>query len=278
MKKITLETMEADESLKSLAVALSRYIAEDPEFLLELEKHRPLGPKKESWKSLYDSLHDDSLRAIFKKRLEEDVNNYDWTPIKSIYIGWGKYGWIVDRNIGSIGFWDTLPSSQEEADELIMNKVNNTYLNSLEDDIKKKTHNPAMFDEACTCFRNPCYIACASLLTSLIDGVLTATPSNYKNNNRKTGCNAEERLKEKLFEKDFFGLPGYFNLEIENYNAFITTIFARANGFTAEPLNFNRNYLQHGMSNRKVSRGDCIKLFIAYRKTIDIAEFDAVNA
>ena len=43
-----------------------------------------------------------------------------------------------------------------------------------------------------------------------------------------------------------------------NYESYIKTLFARADGFVTEPKNLNRNYLHHGMSKRKVLRRDCI--------------------
>ena len=277
MSKNLFEQFETDESLKSFAALLSRFIGENPDILLELEERRPLQIEGEGWKHLYEMLQNEDVRAGFQKRMDEHTKNYNWSPIEEIYMGWGKYGWITDAKIGIFGFWDDLPKSQEEADRKVMSAIEDSYLIDLRKEIEQHTHNPAMFNEACLCFDNRFYFACSSLLISLIDGVLTSTPSNGSGRNRKTGEGAGKRLVDKLYENEFYGLPGYFNLETKNYKAFLSTIFARANGFENEPLNFNRNYLHHGMSNRTITREDCIKLFIAYKQTISISEHDEVK-
>ena len=69
----------------------------------------------------------------------------------------------------------------------------------------------------------------------------------------------------------FYGSPGYLHLELINYKTCTGTLFESANGFRTEPDCLNRNYLHHGMSKRKVLKKDCIKLFIAYHKTLKLA-------
>lgn len=272
-----LEQIEGHESIRAFAMLFARCIAENPDILLEIQKAHPIDAGGENWAAIRNDLQDDSIRTRFRKNLIEYANSYDWSPIEAVYIGWGKYGWITAFELVEMGFWDILPKSQMEADQKVLQEISEDYLLRLRSELEENTHNSAMFKEACFCFDHQCYYACSSLLLSLIDGVLTSTPSNIGGKNRRTGEGAGKKLIEKLTENDFFGSPGYFNLEIQNYKSFLATIFARANGFEDEPLNLNRNYLHHGMSNRTMTRADCIKLFIAYRKTIELSKYAEVK-
>ena len=266
-----LNQFEMDESMKAFSVLLSRAIAKNPDLLLEIEKVKPRGDKDNSWKDLYSIFQQEDKRTRFLQNLDEASNSYDWSPINDIFAGWGKYGWITDTKIEAFGFWDVLPPTQEGADQKVLAVINDNYLAALQKEVKDKTANVAMFDEVCFCFDKEYYYACASLLTSFIDGVLISSPANFNSDNPKTGEGAGRKVVDELRKDAYWGSPGYFNLELINYNSFISTFFARANGFEKEPQNLNRNFFHHGMSSRTVSRVDCIKLFIAYRKTLQIS-------
>ena len=275
MKKNPLETIKADESLKSFAVLLSRAIAKHPDILLELDKNHPIDIDGEGWKELYDELQDKENLAHFQKNLEESSREYDWDAINDVFTGWGRYGWITDVHLGKFGFWDQLPQTQEEADNKVLAIIDDNYLLEVRKELEEKTSNSTMLREAYFCYDNQCYFACASLLAAFIDGVLTSSPANSNSNNRKTGEGASKKILTELKKDDLFGLPGYFNLDLVNYYSFISTFFARANGFENEPASLNRNYLHHGMTNRAISQTDCIKLLIAYKKTIDLVAHDS---
>lgn len=269
MKDNQLDTFDGNESLKAFAVALSRCIAAYPDSLLEFHKRRPVHGN--GWLELYEALQDKDSLAHFSAKLEETAKNYDWSHIESVFVDWGKHGWVVDSHLGELGFWDELPNTVEEADQKILAKIDDAYLAKLRNDLESRTGNQTMLREALFCLDNECYYACASLLTSLIDGTLISSPYNDNTKNRKTGEGAGKKIINELIKDDFLGLPGLFNLEIKNFNSFISTFFERANGFFFEPSNLNRNYIQHGMSNRSITHLDCIKLLIAYRKTIAFA-------
>lgn len=275
MKDNPLETLNADDSLKAFAVLLSRAIGRYPDILLELEKIRPLNIDGEGWNKLYDDLQDAESLKQFKENLEESSNTYNWSVINEAYAAWGRYGWVTDTHLGEFGFWDEIPPTQDEADNKVLGILDDTYLLELRKELEEKTSNSAMLREAFFCYDNQCYLACASLLTSFIDGVLISSPANSSSSNRKTGEGAGKKVFTEIKKDDFWGLPGSLNLELINFNSFISTFFARANGFENEPPSLNRNYLHHGMSNRTISQLDCLKLFIAYKKTIDIVAHDS---
>jgi hypothetical protein len=261
-----------DESMKAFSVLFSRAIAKNPDLMLEIEKVKPRGDKGNSWKDLYAIFQQEDKRTRFLQQLEEATSSYDWTPINDTFAAWGRYGWITDSELGQFGFWDSIPPTQEEADQKVIQTLDDQYLATLRKELSEQTSNNSMFSEACSCFDNQYFYACASLLTAFIDGVLISSSANFNSANRKTGEGASKKVIEELSKDDYWGSPGYFNLELINYNAFIEMFFARANGFEHEPQNLNRNFIHHGMSNRTISRVDCIKLLIAYRATIRMSK------
>ena len=266
MEENLLATMGENESLKAFAVILSRFIAKYPDALLEFQKIRPVDG--EGWLELYQDFQDKSVLERFSNNVENTARNYDWSRVEDVFVKWGEFGWVIDSHVGQIGFWDYCPESSDEADRKVLSKISDEYLVKLRSNLEERTSNKAIFEDILFCLDNHRYYACATLLASLIDGALISSPHNGNTSNRKTGEGAGKKIINELEKDDFLGLPGLFNLEIKNYHAFICTFFARANGFFTEPLSLNRNFLQHGMSKREITRTDCIKLLMAYRKTI----------
>lgn len=271
--KTVLENFDIDDSLKALAISLSRYIAEAPEFLFYLA----LTEKRDAdnlslLQNLFDELQDDEVEARFSKNIYQEANEYDWSAVEKAYSDWGRFGWIADTSLIGLGFWDKCPQTQAEADKLVLKKISKEALADLRETIQKESNNLRLFNEACVCFDNRCYTACASLLVTLIDGELIRSRANALFNNKKTGSNAGKRIIKEASKDDFYGLSGYFHLELLNFESYIDTLFERADNFKKEPNRINRNYLHHGMSKRKILRKDCIKLFMAYHKTVRFAK------
>ena len=268
MDDISFKSIEADESLKAFALSLSRYIAKDPEILLLLDKTRNIKYYSEGWKELYETLQTSENLHRFKANISSVAQSIDWTNIENNYRKWGEYGWITYSNGQLIGVWDKCPDSIVEADRKALSFINKKIIGSICASIEKSSRNRAVFIEAYMCFERKYYAACASLLISLIDGELISSESNLSFKNKKTGKTAGDRMVSATIKDEMYGLPGLFHLELVNYEAYISTLFASADGFSCEPKRLNRNYVHHGMNKRKVLRKDCIKLFLAYDKTL----------
>lgn len=256
------------DGLKSFAVSLIRLSIQDPRILLLLDKVDKNVEKTDIWKLLYDDFQNPESQEKLTKVLAKIVDDHDWDNIEKSYDSWGRFGWVVNHHLYPIGFWDDCPKSQIEADKKVLKTINKKVLSEIKLECLEKTRNIPVFEECCKCFDNRCYCACASLLISLIDGELIRSKANYLLSNRKTGATAGKRIITDVSADDMYGLPGLFHLEILNYEAYISTLFESANGFSVEPERINRNFIHHGMSNRKVLRKDCIKLFLAYHKTL----------
>lgn len=271
MEKQNLSEIEIEDSLRAFAVSLSRYACKDPSILLEVAKVTKNQDQAHAWEELYRDLQDPDVLSTFVTKTKKLTQSHDWSNIERTYRTWGMWGWITFDSMGKFRIWDNCPSTQIEADKQVLKNFKKCDLLECIDKIKAYTNEDKVFEEAYACFDNKYYHACASLLISLIDGKLISSRANCVLNNRKTGAIAGSRVITNISKDETYGEPGLFHLELVNYTAFIDMLFERADGFQTEPRNINRNYLHHGMSKRKVLRKDCIKLFLAYEKTLEYA-------
>ena len=255
---------EIDDTLRALAVSFGRAIANNPKLLSLILKEN----KWPELEKLSIDLQNKTTSERFLKNINDSANKHNWSVIEDTYRTWGKYGWVVNHTIVPYGLWANHPTTQIDADRLIIKSLDKDELSGIRVEILKKTNNREVYNEAITCFDNRCYTACASLLVSLIDGELIRSKTLLTTNNKKTGLKAGARVVENVSKDDIYGLPGIFHLELVNYESYVNTLFARADNFIKEPKSLNRNYLHHGMSKRRVLRKDCIKLLLAYHKTI----------
>ena len=264
MKKNILDVFDLDDTLKAFVVSIGRAIARNPDLLLAISREL----NDPEWGDLANGLQNQIERDHFLKNINNSADLYDWGSIEETYRTWGKYGWITDHTMVFYGFWESCPLTQVDADSLVTRALDSKKFSKLKVELSEKTDNYNVYYEAIKCFDNRCYAACASLLISLIDGELIRCRCSLTSNNKKTGLKAGERMIDSVSKDNEYSYPGLFHLELVNYEAYINTLFARADGFVKEPKSLNRNYLHHGMSKRKVLRKDCIKLLLAYRKTL----------
>lgn len=266
MSKSFLDDIDTSNVFKAFWVSSARMIAENPKLLVLFNQISGMADYLE----IYNQLKEPERDEIFLKNINEAANNYDWGNIEETYRIWGKYGWITDQLIVPLEFCEYRPLSQINADSTASRALKREEIEKIKIKIEEKTGNISVYRESIRCFDNKCYTACASLLISLIDGELIRCQSSLAQGNKKTGAVAGTRMVNDVARTDMYGLPGYFHLSLINYHEYISTLFASGCGFTNEPKHMNRNYLHHGMSKRKVLKRDCIKLLIAYNKTLSL--------
>ena len=255
------------DSLKAIAISFSRALASNPEFYRSLSIFLNNDALSDQLEDLCDALAEPDKCNAFKLRLEDEAQKHNWTSLEQGYDLWGKFGWIIDSSIMSYELWQSCPNSQSLADKLVLSHISKSYFTFLQDRTHYHSTKKQIYAEACSCFNNRLYTACASLLISLIDGVLISRQSPNKEN-KKTGSKAANQITSNLLKESTYNLPGIFHLELINYKSFINELFKSGNNFVKEPPFINRNYIHHGMNKRKVLKKDCIKLFIAYYKTL----------
>ena len=49
-------------------------------------------------------------------------------------------------------------------------------------------------------------------------------------------------------------------------------VFEKGNDFRKQPEVLNRNFLDHGMLTRKVTRKDCVQLFLLYYNILELLD------
>ena len=119
--------------------------------------------------------------------------------------------------------------------------------------------NKIYIKEAIACFKTRKYLSCSMLLMSILDCEFLSVIKNKdgkKQNITKGAIESEiKRLKSsKSFASIFFS-------EIIALKM-LGKIYQYGGGFNDEPDMISRNYIMHGVSNRKITRNDCVMLFI----------------
>lgn len=184
---------------------------------------------------------------------------------------WGSYGWTLIPIAGD-GLFDRPPKDRAEAGRVARHACKNTkdlfsYIR------KQKRVKTAEFDEAVCDFSDKRYKSCALLLFSLIDGHLIrfqrGTEANGKS--RKVGKGAVDLARQRVHadnpKRSLFGALFYINLF-----TCLDKVFENTTDFKKETSVINRNYLDHGMLTRKVTRTDCLQLFLLYCNVLDMLD------
>lgn len=114
--------------------------------------------------------------------------------------------------------------------------------------------------EAIKCYKKKCYLACSSLLFSVIDSHFIA--KNKLNEKRQRRTLNQQLAVECLNDIEKETSFEYFFLIQSNALLMLSKYYSHGKDFKEEPLYVNRSFVDHGMVKRKVTRQDCIKLFI----------------
>ena len=261
-------------------------------------------------KALKQQVIDDSLLAIsqlgkvmlssFKKALSGfdynavlknitdsllSVSNYLSDIVKSIHIPtiseerkkelecsykkWGEYGWTSNPFADDCMF-ETIPQSLQDADKIALQHCNSESMNELFEMLLQRCKRKSDLEEAISCYKNRHYKATAMILFSLIDSILIRKQG--RSAQLKTGVNAI-RLYKDDFEKSH-DLTKKLFASLNKINLFkcLFVLFDDTSNFTKECPLVNRNYLDHGMTSKRVRKKDCIKLFLLLFNLIDFVD------
>lgn len=207
------------------------------------------------------------IPTITQERKEELIASYKT---------WGIYGWTVMPDVPALGF-EECPEDIKKANRIALEycrAADMEYLFELLREVRgvKKSD----LEEAIFNFKNKKYKSCALLLFSLIDAKMIRLQRqedrNPKNKQRPAGAEAARNIfqhmkEEKNLEERFITL-----LFCENVLACLQIVFAKGKDFKEQPKVINRNFVNHGMMTRKVSRKDCVQLFLLYYNLLLLLE------
>ena len=111
----------------------------------------------------------------------------------------------------------------------------------------------------------------------LIDAVLIRhqRKEDKNNNGRRAVGGSAARIVFSRIEKKVEGKP-LLLISSVNLNSCLQKVFEYGNDFKEQPSVINRNYVDHGMMHRKITKRDCIQLFLLYYNLIDF--FDIIKS
>lgn len=225
----------------------------------------------QSVKKIYNSLclfadwfsnHISELAAnLTKFNLDLVVNLPD--QIRTAGEQWAKFGWVPFLPTFSIeNYLESMiiPQSQEQADTR-MNRYfeqNSTteLFSKIAEYLDKNRLTTDAFYDATKCFELGLYTSCTLALFSILDGVFLNGQNKRPDSRRR---DLSRTAVERVYNKN--ETCGYLVSAIVVHKV-ILDLFRDADDFTIPETGLNRNYISHGMNQRRVTREDCLKLFV----------------
>lgn len=196
--------------------------------------------------------------------------------IKS-YSKWGSYGWTYCMKVPLTQFGNE-PKSLIEADTYMQKYCTFDTVTNIKNRLSEISISKDDLEEAFDCYQNKRYKACSLILFSIIDNLLISR-GIIKRQKKAVGLSAIKEIKSKEqseFEKN--PLIAYFIFL--NIMECLTKMFESGNDFKEQPEVINRNFVAHGMYQKKITDLDCFKVWSALYSLailLPIAE-DLVNA
>ena len=215
------------------------------------------------WESIYGTIRNITLPDFSQEKKQKLIESHK---------KWGTFGWTINPCSDIDSLFDFCPEEKKEADKLAMKECH-TKMNSIIEKIySKKRVKKFDFDEAVENFNKNNYKSCALILFSLVDSIIIrfqgrSVPGKQRPNGKyainnikiKTGYNEDEIT---LFASMFYA----------NLFSCIEKMFEKGNDFRTQPDVINRNYLCHGMMTRRVTKKDCIQLFLLYYNILEMLD------
>lgn len=196
--------------------------------------------------------------------------------IASAQVKWGELGWTQPPN-SPIGLFSTAPGcNDDDANKVAMQYCTSEEMEDLFDilrgmnQVKKSDIEEAIFD-----YKNGKYKSSVLVLFGLIDARLIRLQRKEDRNakgRRAVGASAAKKLfsrieKEQDIKKKYFLLFSFLNV-----NSCLQKVFEDGDDFKKQPLVINRNFVDHGMMHRKVTKRDCIQLFLLYYNLMEFLD------
>lgn len=187
---------------------------------------------------------------------------------------WGHYGWTINPCADEETLFSSMPANKKDADIMALKQCPNKIMEQifevlLENKRTKKTD----FREAVFDYRHKQYKSCAFILVALIDAILIRLQkkSTLDGKRRNVGLSAVRDAKKRT-EIDVNTEVLYTALFCTNLFACLQKVFESGNDFRKQPEVINRNFLDHGMLTRKVTKKDCMQLFLLYYNMLKLLE------
>ena len=188
---------------------------------------------------------------------------------------WASYGWsIIDW--ASVTLFHSAPQNKKEADQIALEYFSKKALIELFTKIKGakgvKKHD---IEEAIKSFENKQYKSCTMIIFSMIDSKLIrlqGRATKDKKNQRASGVNAIKKIQKHIEQQFTENSQLYLLCNITNVIATMKAFFEKGNDFRKQPLVANRIFIDHGMLYRRVTRKDCLQIFLLYYNFLELID------
>lgn len=197
------------------------------------------------------------VRARFTQQI---IENEQHEKCCNSMIEWGNLGWTIYPDSSMTDYYIP-PENKEDADKRVRSFCNTKGMEYLFSELRSiKGIKKSDLNEAIQNYKEKRYKSCALVLFAIIDAkmIRQMTDEDRKPVGLGAAKKIEERLKTK-FKADSSLTLYYLYL---NTTSCLKKLFEYARNFRDQPDVINRNFLDHGMLHRKVSKRDCNQLFL----------------
>lgn len=211
----------------------------------------------------------------FKNSIAKTVANFDLPDfteeerqkILESHGKWGEYGWTWIPSAPSQFFYSP-PVDIKDANTKAKNYYSDEEIDKVFQRLRTYKLRKDDLESAIYCFQNRQYKPCALVLFGLIESKLIR---KQRKDWRAVGIGAVTEIRTQIESSD--ELKFYTMLWCANLFSYLSTVFANANNFKNEPIVINRNFIDHGMSNRRVRKRDCVQLFFALENLLHLMQY-----
>ena len=184
------------------------------------------------------------------------------------YETWGKYGWTQPL-AAPIIFMNNPPVDQKDANAKALKYCTQKDMEKLFLAILDLPHvKKSDVNEAIWAFENKQYKSCALILFALIDARLIRLQKDEdrrkSNGYREVGKKAAYKLFNRIEIEQNIHQKTNILFSHQNIFSCLSTVFADGKDFKNQPHVINRNFLDHGMLIRRVTRKDCVQILLLY--------------
>lgn len=216
------------------------------------------------------------LSSLFEKIKIPTISEEEKEELQTNFEMWGKCGW-TSMPRSDLCIFKNAPTNIKDANKKIKIWCKKEDVETLfeflhiVEGVKKND-----LEEAISLYYSRKYKSCAMLLFSLIDAKLIRLQRkedvSEKTKRRCSGASAIKKIKQRIETEQDINETFLLLLSFVNLFACMEVFFEDAKDFKKQPTLINRNFLQHGMLTRKVTKRDCIQLFLLYYNFLEFVE------
>ena len=171
--------------------------------------------------------------------------------------------------------FDGTPCDRKEANRIAMQYCKAQNIEYVFSELGQMKHvRKSDLEEAKFCFDHKKYKSCTLMLFSMIDARLIRLSTKHENERQPpSGNRAAQRLISHIKQEYDSANYLFMVLRLTGLQSCYDCIFSSGRDFKTQVPNINRNFIDHGMRWKKVTRTECIQVLLLYYETIAILDF-----